>query len=76
MKLPSDSCEKANIFNRHIQSVFTTDDDSPIPDLVLILHPTMNNIHITQADTNKHLGKLNPIKHLAPTIYQQWSSVK
>ena len=58
--LHTDPKTKANILNRQFTSVFSADDNSPLPDLGPSLHPTMNDITVNQNGVIKLLRNLKP----------------
>ena len=58
--LHTDPKTKANILNRQFTSVFSADDNSPLPDLGSSLHPTMNDITVNQNGVTKLLRNLKP----------------
>jgi hypothetical protein len=56
--LHTDPKTKANILNRQFTSVFSVDDNSPLPDLGLGQHPTMTDITVNQNGVTKLLRNL------------------
>ena len=58
--LHTDPKAKANILNRQFTSVFSADDNSPLPNLGPNLHPTMNDITVNQNEVTKLLRNLKP----------------
>ena len=57
--LVSDPATKANVLNRQYQSVFTTEDNSTIPDKGPSPHTTMPDINICNRGVEKLLKDLN-----------------
>ena len=58
--LHTDPKTTANILNRQFTSVFSADDNSPLPDLDPSLHPTMSDITVNQNGFIKLLRNLKP----------------
>ena len=62
----SDSCSKANILNDHFSSVFTEDDQSPLPDISNKPVPNISQISVEVDGVRNHLVNLDPYKAAGP----------
>ena len=64
--LHSDPKMKANILNIHFMSVFSQEDDSPLPNIGPSLVPLMKQIHVDPPGIAKLLKSLQPHKATRP----------
>jgi hypothetical protein len=62
----TDTVEKADILNNQVQSVFTNETDTDIPDKDHSPHSKMPQINISSAGVSKLLCNLNPHKACGP----------
>lgn len=62
----TDNQAKADILNKYFSSVFTTDDDSPLPDLGTSMYPDASAIEIGISGITKLLNELDPSKSPGP----------
>ena len=62
----TDTVEKADILNNQVQSVFTNETDTDIPDKDHSPHSKMPQINISSAGVSKRLCNLNPHKSCGP----------
>jgi hypothetical protein len=62
----SDFYKMANIFNKFFQSIFSSNDNIPIPPVHVTPDPELEHINITQGEVLKELNKLNPNKAPGP----------
>lgn len=58
--------EKANILNKHFQSVFTYEDTANIPNKGLLLFPEIGDIVFTTAGIEKQLRNQKPNNAVGP----------
>jgi hypothetical protein len=56
----------ANIFNNFFQSIFSTNDNLPIPNINISQDPELSTLHVTEEEVAKELKKLNPNKAPGP----------
>ncbi|XP_071138760.1 uncharacterized protein [Mytilus edulis] len=73
---PNDTVDKANILNYQLQSVFTEDNKTEIPNMGNKKFNRMNDINITINGVEKLLKELNPNNasgsdHLTPKILKE-----
>ena len=62
----SDSCSKANILNDHFSSVFTEDDQSPLPDISNEPVPNISQISVEVDGVRNLLVNLDAYKVAGP----------
>ena len=62
----TDSLDKANAYNQHFSSVFTTEDTSYLQSLNEYNIPAMESITINPVDVANLLSNIKPIKALSP----------
>ena len=62
----TDPKHKANVLNKQFTSVFSSVDDSPLPDLGPSPHPSVSNINISCNGVTKLLKNLKPHKATGP----------
>ena len=71
-KVVDSNQDKANILNKHFQSVFTNEDTTNIPNKGLSPFPEIGDIVFTKAGIEKQLRNLKPNKAAGPDQISPW----